>query len=95
MDQSFFSEEKKKGIRDCRKWMYRNCSKSGLFNETGTKRNYIDTFCKQPVGVQANTLYQIESGLYRFDDDTETMERAAMSNNYRLLIFRPSDFVPC
>ena len=82
IDESSFSEEKKTGIRECRKWMYRNCGKSGMFNETGSKRCYIDLFAKKPVTIQANTLYQIEKGLYKYDDNPGLNEKIAVSNNY-------------
>ena len=82
IDDSSFSEEKKKGIRECRKWMYRNCSKSGMFNETGSKRNYIDSFAKRPVSIQVNTLYQIERGFYKYNDEGFSNEKKAMSEDY-------------
>ncbi|MBR3518052.1 MAG: hypothetical protein IKO10_17250 [Lachnospiraceae bacterium] len=82
IDNSAFSDAKKQGLRDCRKWMYRNCSKSGLLNETGTKRNYIDSFGKRTVAEQMNTLYQVEKGHYKIKDNTGTQETAAMSDDY-------------
>ena len=77
-----FSEEKKQGIRDCRKWMYRNCSKSGAFNLSGTKRNYIDSFGKMPVQQQVNALLQVESKYYKYDDENGLGETAAMADSY-------------
>ena len=82
IEESPFSDEKKKGIRECRKWMYRNASKSGAFNETGSKRNYIDSFAKRPVNIQVNTLYQIEKGLYKYAETTGINEKLAMSADY-------------
>ena len=83
IEESAFSEEKKKGIRECRKWMYRNCGKSGFFNETGSKRNYIDSFAKRPVAVQVNTLFQIEKGLYKYDNPAGFQEKNSLSEDYK------------
>ncbi len=82
IQNSAFSEEKKQGIRDCRKWMYRNCSKSGAFNASGTKRNYIDSFGKMPVQQQVNALLQVESKYYKYDDKNGLGETAAMADSY-------------
>lgn len=82
IDNSAFSDAKKQGLRDCRKWMYRNCSKSGMLNETGTKRNYIDSFGKRPVTEQINTLYQVEKGRYKIKDGSGLQETIAMSDGY-------------
>ena len=83
IEESAFSEDKKKGIRECRKWMYRNCGKSGFFNETGSKRNYIDSFAKRSVAVQVNTLYQIEKGLYKYDNPAGYQEKNSLSEDYK------------
>ena len=82
IEESVFSDAKKQGLRECRKWMYRNASKSGIFNDTGSKRNYIDSFAKKKVQIQANTIYQIEKGLYKYDEATDITIRNAMSPGY-------------
>ncbi len=82
IEESPFSEQKKQGIRECRKWMYRNASKSGIFNETGSKRNYIDTFAKKPVQMQVNALFQVENGLYKYEESLGVSEKNAMDSNY-------------
>ena len=82
LDESIFSIEKKHAIRECRKWMYRNCAKSGYFNETGSKRNYVDSFAKKPVYIQAGALCQIEKGLYKYADEPGVMEKHAVSPEY-------------
>ncbi|MBR6345081.1 MAG: hypothetical protein IKR70_05035 [Lachnospiraceae bacterium] len=82
IENSAYSDEKKQGIRDCRKWMYRNCSKSGAFNLSGTKRNYIDSFGKMPVQHQVNALLQVESKYYKYDDKDGLGEAEAMADSY-------------
>ena len=83
-DDNPFSEEKREGLRECRKWMYRNCSKSGMLNETMTKRNYIDSFGKRSVAEQINTIFLMERRLYKFDEHKKdgSTEKIAMDNNY-------------
>ena len=82
IEKSAYSEEKKQGIRECRKWMYRNCSKAGAFKMAGTKRNYIDSFGKMPVQQQVNALHQVESGYYKYEDKDGIGETEAASDAY-------------
>ncbi len=83
-DNNAFSQEKRDGLRDCRKWMYRNCSKSGMMNETGSKRNLIDSFGKRSVAEQINTIFQVERQFYKYKDDKKTgsAEKSAMNEDY-------------
>ena len=84
IEDSAFSDEKKAGIRENRKWMYRNCSKSDSWiNGDSTRRNYIDKIGKLPIEQQVNIMYQVESGLYKVEDATKGLgNKEAMSNNY-------------
>ncbi len=82
IEGSAYQDNKKEGIRACRKWMYRNCEKSGPFNLTGTKRNYIDSFGKMPVEQQVNAIFQVETRYYKYDDEQGLGEESAASDSF-------------